>query len=305
MSYQDRDRAVVDYAMWAPGPAGVELRGPRPEAIEPGQYIACVGAAQTFGCFCERPWPQRIADSMGMPVLNLGVAGAGPRHFLGGPFVDWIRDSACVVVQVMSGRSEDNSVFQSDGLETLTRRDDGRALPADRAWEEELGRDVAGIPWTPLRKVVARGLSIVGRRRVRELVAETRRNWIDNTAALLALAEGKPSALFWFSVRSPSYRPDYRSAWRMFGDYPQLVDEAMVGAVRAGADAYVEVVSRRGMPQRLVSRDTGEPVALDTGRVDETGQKILWTHNDYYPSPEMHADAAAALEPELRRLLGR
>jgi hypothetical protein len=71
----------------------------------------------------------------------------------------------------------------------------------------------------------------------------------------------------------------------------------MVDAVRGHCDAYVEVVSQRGVPHRLVSRFSGEPVVVR----DPWGG--VWTEDWYYGSPEMHADAAAALEPVCARLL--
>src|SRR5690606_9444753 len=53
--YQARDAAIVDYDLWQPATQGVWLRGPRPASLQAGSYFACVGAAQTFGCFVNQP----------------------------------------------------------------------------------------------------------------------------------------------------------------------------------------------------------------------------------------------------------
>ena len=66
---------------------------------------------------------------------------------------------------------------------------------------------------------------------------------------------------------------------------------------------------------RLVSRFTGEPVELDQAALSAQrrgagtpGQSapsefgLSATHNSYYPSPEMHEDAATAVVKVLREL---
>ena len=67
----------------------------------------------------------------------------------------------------------------------------------------------------------------------------------------------------------------------------------MLAEVRPHAQAYVECVTTRGSPQQLRSRFTG--VAI-------TGPEA---ENHYYPSPEMHEDAARALQEICPRLLQR
>ena len=79
--YQERDYEIIDYELYPlPGTDHV-IRGPRPETLAPDEYFTCVGAAQTFGCFCERPYPAQLGESLGLSPLNLGFAGAGARSF--------------------------------------------------------------------------------------------------------------------------------------------------------------------------------------------------------------------------------
>src|SRR5687767_3553783 len=111
MDYQERDYEVVDYQLFQLPDTG-RLRGPAPSTLAPGEYFTCLGAAQTFGCFSEQPYPTLLAERVGLPVLNFGVAGAGPRRFLQDSDrarvrLGFVNAGRFAVVQVMSGRSED------------------------------------------------------------------------------------------------------------------------------------------------------------------------------------------------------
>lgn len=302
--YQIRDAAVVDYRLWRPDGAIDWLRGPRPEQLAPGSYVACVGAAQTFGCFVTTPWPQLLAQQLGVPTLNLGIAGAGPALFRSAPWDALLANARAVVLQVLSGRSADCSAFHSGGRERLTRRADGRVLAADAAWQQELHQDLQGWRSPLLRGLRNRWLAATGRRRIRQLVQETRADWLAQYERLLD-AIPAPKLLLWWSRRPPHHRPRYHSVAALFGEYPQLVDAAMVATVAARCDAHVVCVTARGSPQRLVDRTTGAPTTVAPALAG-TGEpaELRWTHNAYYPSPEMHEDAAAAVREPLRRLLG-
>jgi hypothetical protein len=274
--YQERDYEIVDYHLWKFDGLDREVRGPRPRTFEPQQYFVCLGAAQTFGCFTDETFPTLLARGIGLDVLNLGTAGAGPLFFLRNldalrPYLDGAR---FVVVQVMSGRSEDNRVFQSSGFEYGWRRSDGERIGAAPVWQEALeqhGPDFA-----------------------RELLAETRENWLTHFEQLLR-AIAAPRILFWFSKRTPAdHGDDVSSIDALFGQFPHLVNAEMVEQIKPWADEYVECVTSRGMPQPLFSRFTGEPVTI-RGRADLGGEESAV--NAYYPSPEMHEDAAAKLLP--------
>lgn len=300
--YQARDREVVDYSMYELGDTGLQFRGPEPSDLPDGGFIACLGAAQTFGCFVDDPFPKKLERHFGMPVLNLGYGGAGARFYLRHPkLLDIVQRARLVVVQAMSGRSEDNALFESGGLEFVTVRQTGERLAARDAWDRVVsgrGKLPTFVPHR-LRRAIERRL-VKGE--VKRIVRETRDNWIETTGQLVRMLEPK-TAFLWFSKRTPSYPDDYGSVYRLFGEFPQLVDEPMVARIRELADAYVEVVSDRGSPQKLVSRFTGEPciVKLADDRPD-FGDEV-WSENLYYPSPEMHEDAFEKLVPSLTTLL--
>lgn len=300
--YQNRDCAVVDYELWQAWPDGDFLRGPRPFELRPGSYVACVGAAQTFGCLVQKPWPALISERAGLPTLNLGVAGAGPRLFRQTRFRELLANARAVVFQVTSGRSADCSRFRSGGRERLRLRDD-RELGADAAWSEALHADLRDIGNPIARGLMNRMLAAFARRDVKQLVDETRADWVAEFCALLDETKCK-KALLWFSRRTPDYVARFHSLAAMFGDYPQLVDRRMVDAVRTHADAYVECVTSRGSPEAILDRTTGlqttvRPADAGTGEAPT----VTWTHNAYYPSQAMHEDAANAALSAVARLL--
>jgi Domain of unknown function (DUF6473) len=273
--YQTRDYEVIDYEVFVLPDVTSPVRGPAPETLTTGEYFACLGAAQTFGCNCKQPFPSLLADRLGVPTLNLGFAGVGPRFFVQRepPLVKYANHGRFAIVQVMSGRSEDNSLFDSRGIEQLRRRSNGQRIAAVDAYSELLANESVD--------------------RMKAIVEETRENWVESYSKLLAAIE-VPTILLWFSQRSPEYEESYADVWGMFGKFPQLVNRSMVERIRELSDGYVECVSSRGWPQRLISRFTGEPVSIDLGGT--------WTEYDrYYPSPEMHEDAAAALMEACRK----
>lgn len=285
--YQSPDWGIADYELYSapelprdlvPG-LPLRLRGPAPDKLAPGGYIACVGAAQTFGRFCEEPFPALLSKDLGIPTVNLGFGGAGPQLFPRHPeLIRLINESALVVLQVMSARNEDNSLFEGRGLGSLRIRSTGARMRAEAAYGPLLASGDQAL--------------------VTSIVGETRETWIASYEQLLSLIQ-VPTLLLWLSVREPGYTEKYDSVEGLFGDFPHLVDEEMVETVGSHCDAYAACVSVRGRPQQLRSRFTGKPT-----RVLVPGGRPM-TENTYYPTPEMHQDAAALLRPICRRLLDR
>ena len=270
--YQELDSPHFDYRIWPFEAIGnVWLRGP-----EPGNSpyrVACAGGAQTFGRFVDSPFPEQLAASLGCPVLNLGIGGAGPAFFLAQPILDALNAADVAVLQVVSGRSASNSRFQSlrGGI---------------------LGKDTQSGERCELIDVVRRAVEAGNSRLVRKIVDETREDYVDSFVKVLR-AIRKPTILLWFAPRDLDYTIDLKHAKGVLGPYPQLVDRAMVTRIAAAADAYVEVREPRGLPQRLWPAER----PLD-GAVVENGTLI----NRYYPSPEMHDAATRALDPVIRQL---
>jgi hypothetical protein len=303
--YQARDYEIVDYGLQQLPGLPLWFRGPLPPTLDRGDYFSCLGAAQTFGCFCREPYPTLLGQELGLPALNLGYGGAGPEFFARYPeVIDYVNRGRFLILQVMSGRSQSNSVFESRGLELLRRRSDGRSLGAMQAYAELLAGPAAlrTLPPRRLGRWLARRVAAPGCRR---LAAETRAAWIDSHRCLLAQVR-VPVILFWFSKREPDYSTRTGSIRGYFGEYPQLIDRATLAAVQQLVPRYVECVTARGSPQPLRSRFTGRPTTVDPARDrPDLAGGAPWTHNHYYPSPEMHQDAAAALLAAARPLAQR
>lgn len=283
--YQAPDWWIVDYELYSPPSLPRELvpglplrlRGPVPREPVPGGYIACVGAAQTFGRFSAEPFPALLSKNLGMPALNLGFGGADPQLFPRHPqLIQLMNDSALVVLQVMSARNQDNSLFEGGGWGSLRSRATGQRLRAEEAYE-------------PLTASGDKDL-------VKRIVRETRDTWVASYKRLLSLLR-VPTVLLWLSVRDPDYDESYDSVGEMFGHFPHLVNREMVDVVASCCDAYVLCVSARGRPQQLTSRFTGRPTRV----VVPDGPP--WHENAYYPTPEMHQDAATLLTPVCQKLL--
>ena len=80
MTYQKPDQALINYDVYQWGRLNQIYRGPQVSLDQP--YVACLGAAQTFGRYAERPFPAVLGDVLNMPCANFGTGGAGPGFFL-------------------------------------------------------------------------------------------------------------------------------------------------------------------------------------------------------------------------------
>jgi len=271
--YQKLDWEVVDYGEYYLNDISRSLRGPEPEYLKKGEYIVCIGASQTFGRFCKKPYPLLLRERLKVEVLNLGRGGADAVFFQREELLECINNSKLAIVQVMSGRSADNSLFRTSDLSVeVTRVSDGVKLHVDTAYKELLEEDIELC---------------------KKIVAETRRNWVEDYKNLLEKIK-VPVILFWFSKRKPDYKEKYTSRFSLFGAFPQLVNKGMINEIKEYSDEYVECVSRKGLPQPLISRFTGKPTVV-------SGKK----KNIYYPSPEMHIDAVNLLEPVCKKYLDK
>lgn len=286
--YAAPDRDVADYHVYCLDPqvrdrqtgTGLLLRGPAPRTLAAAQYFVCIGAAQTFGRFCAKPFPTLLQERLELPAVNLGRGGAGPAFFAeeNDRLLEYVNRARFAVVQVMAGRSGSNSIFESKGLGYYTRRADGAGIGCDQAFRELLAtRDVSDV---------------------KKIVAETRQHWVESYIELFNAIK-VPKILLWFSERRPGYRESYKDVYALFGQFPQLVNAEMTKRIRRYCDEYVECVSNDGLPHVLINRFTGLPTTV----TDPWGG--VWNKNGYYPSPEMHREAADALEKVCRKYVRR
>jgi hypothetical protein len=275
--YQRRDAEIIDYQLWKLWTAqtGFCLRGPRPTSLAPGTYCAAIGAASTFGRFVPDPYPHKLGSILDLPSLNLGFSGVGPSFFndlRNSTLIDLINRAKFVTIAVMSGRSQSNARFTTAPYsQEQYIVAGGKTVPADFAYQQLLDTE--------------------DHQTVVELVAQTRKRYLGEFIQLLEKIT-VPKVLLWFSKRSPDYQESYDSLFKLFSSFPHLVNKAMVETLKLHCDTYVEQISSIGLPQPLISRLSNQPVSIVRPRDYQAGKiqlkSSLLTHNNYYPSPEMH-----------------
>ncbi|MEL7462715.1 MAG: DUF6473 family protein [Pseudomonadota bacterium] len=283
MTYQKPDAAFINYHVYRWGRLNQIYRGPEPDLTQP--YIACLGAAQTFGRYVRRPFPDLMAKALGHRVANFGTGGAGPGFFLrDSKVMEAANDAALCVVQVMSARSLSNRLFK-----VKVRRN--AQVKAVSSALEDLFPTVKFDQFTYAHNMLNE-MAQTDANRFAEVERELKTAWIARTRTLLESIEA-PTILLWFSERAPESRKTHREGRAML-KYPHFVDRDMIEQVAHFADDYVECATDVGMPQSLL---------VDNAPVLKTPKGDPVTENRYYPSPEMHEAAAAALTPAARRLL--
>jgi len=278
--YAQQDWDVVDYQLYGMDGVHFHLRGPITwDGVS--DYIVFVGAAQTYGRYCSMPFPNLIGTSLSVPFINLGHAGAGPAYFILKPILKLLNSAKVVVLQVMSGRSVGTSLLENprgDGF--LKRRD----LPNDPLCHWDAAWD--------------RALEDYGSEFISNLVEEARANYIAQMKMLMHSIK-VPKVLLWFAKRKPEYEDDFSFTDGFFKGFPQMINERVMTELRPHCENNIEIVSRRGVPQKLFNRFDGK--IFEIANVPEERKTI----NNYYPTPEMHQDAADGLRPVLEQLICR
>ncbi|MEM7544517.1 MAG: DUF6473 family protein [Pseudomonadota bacterium] len=285
MTYQKSDQSFVDYQVYKWGRLDQLYRGPAPDLGQP--YIACLGAAQTFGRYAERPYPTLLARTLGMQVANFGTGGAGSGFFLRDSMVlEAASNAQLCIVQVMSARAISNRMFKVQPQRNAQINAVSQAL-------EDLFPHVDFETFTHAHNMLNE-ISDADPNKFQEVEAEMKTAWIARTKVLLQSIKTR-KLLFWFSERAPNETTRHHDNRTMLR-YPQFLDQHMLDAVRPFADGIVYCISTSGMPQSLLV--DGQPVL-------QTPFGIPVTENRYYPSPEMHEEAAQALVKPVRELLTR
>jgi hypothetical protein len=283
--YSPRDYEIVDYGFYSmKSVPRILFRGP---PLDPkktgGNFFTCLGAAQTLGVYVQRPFPTILSETLGLPVWNAGIGGANPnflnRHQ---EIIDIANKGRFVILQVMSARAETNARFSSTPqIELVLDRRRGDTIRTPVAWDRVIKEEPKAL---------------------KHYVAQSQQSWINDYRSLLDKIT-VPVLLFWFSPKSMNLpldlsKPDGGAG--LIDHYPQFVQGSMVSAIRPLAQDFAECNSARNTGHPLVSRFTGKPVVSDYAKLAGRAEPIKETHNTYYPSPEMHEDAAAVLIKSLR-----
>jgi hypothetical protein len=273
--YSELDAGHHDYALVSlPGISWEQVRGPVPDLDAP--FVACFGGAQTFGRFTDAPYPSLLQRHLGLPCLNLGIGGAGPRCALLPEVSAILRRARLVVVQFCSGRSASCSLFDN----RAGGRNYGLYLPTQTRMTYDAFRD-------QLRRRNDTELTT-------RVVAEMREDYCHAMAKIPA-SLGVPCVALWLSHRraADGWGPDQSGMYV----YPQLVNQQMVDLIAPHYQGIAECVANDARPQRLWQG----PVAIDGTTRGEDG----YLYNSYYPKPEEHVRAAERLAELCGPLLAR
>ncbi len=290
LDYQARDYEVVDYRMFElPELPGIKIRGPAFDPHAGDNYFTVMGAAQAFGTYVPRAFPDILSETVGLQALNLALGTAGPRFYAArDKLIDLANGGRFLILQVMSARSEPNSRFESVGtIEMLCDTKTGALVNAAQAWDRIMKEEPENA---------------------RRYVAETRASWVGHCRAIVEKMK-VPVILLWISNRSKGDPVDCAATapGEFMGGFPQIVDDDSVQRVAELCDAYVECGHDRNAGHKLISRFTGKQTEVDFGLL--TGRPSGSTDggwkesvNTYYPSPEQHDDTAALLLPAIAKL---
>ena len=288
LDYTKRDKEIVDYQYFElPRATDLRFRGPQVPAADmaKGNFFSCLGAAQTKGIYIQKPYPQLLAEELGIPALNLAQGGCSAGFYLmNDELLNVINKGRFVVLQVMTARVEGNSRIAPFGFADSVRdRKTGEAVSAIEAW----------------RRILMEG----ERDKAPAYVAESLENWRHRYRDLLAKI--KVPVIFFYFAFKPLDEP-VKYAATNFDDFilpfPQFVDGRSVEELAKLCDTYVECRSTRNFNHPLTSRFTGKQVEVDLGDLlpHLRGHKVGTNH--YYPSPEMHEDGARVLVDAVRGL---
>jgi hypothetical protein len=241
------------------------IRGPIPDFNKP--FISYIGAAQTFGRFCEKPFPNLISDHLNIGGLNLGFGGAGPEERIFYKSIDDINKSKCCVIQVMSGRSCSNKLLK---------------IKTGQFSILSLNREKMVVPnfWYNILKL--NDIEFIKR-----IVLDTINTYTSYYEKLLSLIEC-PKILLLISSDNLKDKIDLNTDnYDIFiGRFPHFITNNTLNYLKSLCDYSVDIISKRGMPQKLK-----EPINKDyeKGLLMHSNKEIKECYyNNYYPSPEIH-----------------
>lgn len=272
LEYTKQDFNIVDYRIERLNGTEFLVRGPIPDLA--GDFIVFLGAAQTFGRFCTKPFPALVGEFLELPILNLGFIGAGPGFFLENEVLIEIANKAkFIVVQVMSARSVSAHPFSVDPfnngvlINTLT----GERKLADLQFNDFLLRE--------------------SKQAALELRERFRSEYLFKMKSLLQKLKSPKALLLISNNKHPDIETkDFGTDVHSFtSGFPHFVTNQMLVNLATYADYYIEAIGMRGLPQVLISRYTNEPELVFPASDIHIKRKDL---NNYYPSPEMHCDIA-------------
>lgn len=254
------------------------FRGSEPDLSQP--YAVCLGSAHTFGRYVNRPYPEILQSNLNMQVLNLGRPAGHPcAYSTSDEIIDLINGSKFCVVQVFSARFSANSEVWYSGFNHFMYGKE--KIPTMRYWKGKLSKK---------------------NKNTRQIIRESLNTYVEDMKEMFDKIN-VPIILFWFSKRKPGslFLSKHKSNHNKFyGDFPQLIDKDTLDKVRKHTDAYGQVCSTAGLPNKFMKNGKVVKLTYSFRKKYDRGDRLAnkaKTSNSYYPSPKMHKLAAKELTP--------
>jgi len=291
----DRRDAGIEYGeLTVPG-CGYVFRGRSTSIDQSKPFGACIGSATTFGRFIRNPYPKQLEAATAMPFYNLGISGARPEAYLANEsLMEMLRKANIVIVELMSARGYPSALFAPAGYDA----NKGQFMDW-LGWHAHRGAD-ARLNWLLTQgernepvfvdHVYEIGFPYLTPEQ-REFLRDTVVAHYTNDLMVLLREIGKP-VLGLLVTRSGPWQargtrePSSFAEWS--GSYPHFVDGAVVAYLRHQGIPVVISRSGRGLPFTVRNWKNNEPAAVFPWQQNPS-------LNSYYPSQEIHDDAAAEL----------
>lgn len=258
MAYLTAGAGAPDIASCHYGVSKLAFRGPQRSLA--GRYLAVIGGTDTFGKYVEQPFSDHLEAALGLPVVNLGVANAGPDVLLADDEITRIaRQAQAVVVQLVGAQNQTNPFY------TVHPRRNDRVLgvtPAMRGLFPEV--DFTEFHFT---RHLLQSLWAVSPERFAIIVAQLQARWVERMTALLQ-GLGPQTVLLWAGAQAPLADASTQIGPR----YPAFVDWAMVAHIVPLAQRYLELcppTERPGLDDFL------QNMALEAGVLGLRGHRSI------------------------------
>lgn len=289
VEYTYRDHEVVDYRNYSlDSMPRIRFRGPRfdPRAAEAKSFFTAFGSAHTLGVFSPVTYTEILAGKLGLNGWNVGVGGISASFYNRHPqIIEYANRGAFAIVQITAARLESNDRIQTTPAAQIV---------FDRKHGDFVSPELV---WARIEKEEPENLA--------KYRAQSRTSWAAEHRKLLEALE-VPTLLFWFSAR-PMQTTDSKETQQVGSTavtaFPQYVDGTDIAKIEKLADGLAVCVTSRGADYPLTSRFTGEPVSVNHRLLPEgrgPASDLIDDRNSYYPSPEMHEDAAAVLLEKIK-----
>lgn len=213
----DDPGSQIDYRFCDLPGSRLRFRGPMPSPDQP--YVAVLGGIETFGKYIAQPFPALLADWIGLPVANLGVAHAGLSLFSEEQvLLDMASRSEVTVLQVLGAQNMSNRLY---GVHS--RRNDRflSVSPALRALFPQV--DFTEINFTGH---LLETLHTASEAAFQVLVDELKWAWVQRMRRILSIIAGDV-VLLWVSIPAAA-----NCTGAITHEEPQFVDSAMIDEIR-------------------------------------------------------------------------